>query len=122
MIAHHGADHRPSQTAERSRREPTQDQGPIGRSQGTGERCQAESRIQNDQRPLAVETVEDKSSGKTANGGGDSVRRDQASELTGSDIEHRHELRPERQHDHEIQNMSELHGSQREERGTFARG
>ena len=92
----------------------------VGRGQGAGERREAESGVGDEQRALAVEAVHEKASDKSGDGGREPVRGDEVGELGGSDVEHSHELRTERHHDHEIDDVRELHRTERKQRRDFA--
>ena len=52
----------------------------------------------------------------------ETVRGHQQAELMRPNAQRRHQNRPERHHDHEIENMAELNASQRQQEKTFGTG
>ena len=95
-------------------------QSVVGRGQTTGQRGQAESRVEDHQRAFAIKAVEDEPAGKTADRRRQAIRGHEMGELGGRNVETAHELRAQRHHDHEIEDVRELHGAERQKRGAFA--
>ena len=114
-IADHGGDERAGDAAEGAGDEPGDQQSGVGGREGAGESGETEAGVNDDERALAVDAVEKKTAGETAESGGEPVSRDEVGELRGRKSKSTHQLRPQRQHDHEIEDMRELHGGQRDQ-------
>src|ERR1043166_1596185 len=69
---------------------------------------------------LAIEAIQDESADEAADCRRHTIRGDERRELRWRDMEHVHQLRAQRHHDHEIEDVRELHSSEREKCGALA--
>ena len=77
--------------------------------------------VEPEQRAPPVEAVDPERGDEAARRRGERVRRHQEAELLRTDREEPHELRPERHHDHEVDDVRELDGGERQQQRQFAR-
>ena len=121
-VAHDREHERPGHAAARAGGDPRREQPVERRGECACQRGRAEARIEPEQRAFAVQPVHEKSAGESCHRRRQPVGGDQVAELRGRDVEHPHEAGAERHHDHEIHDVSELHGRQREEHAAFSGG
>jgi hypothetical protein len=77
--------------------------------------------VHREQRALAAEAVNPECRDKSAGRRGKRVGGDERGELPRVDGEQPHQLRRERHHDHEIDDVGELHAGQRQQQQQFTR-
>jgi hypothetical protein len=71
---------------------------------------------------LAIEPVQYETACKTRDGGGETVGRNEMTKLRRPDFEDPHQLRSQRDHDHEIEYVREMHRHEREQDNALSGG
>ena len=80
-----------------------------------------ESGVEGEQHPLVVEAIDPEGGDEPARRRGERIGRNEKAELARPDGEDPHQLRTERHDDHEVDDVRELHGGEREQHRQFAR-
>ena len=121
-IADHRGDERTRHAAKRTGGAPCHEECAVIWRECAGESREAEARVEDEQCVFAIEAVEHESAGKTGDRGRDAVGGDEMTKLSRIDVEDPHEMRPQGHHDHEIEDVRELHGREREQDRPLHRG
>ena len=92
----------------------------MSRGERACERGEAEARVEHDEGAFAVKAIKHETAGEAAHRRRDPIRGEETGKLRRRDVEHLHELRSERHHDHEVQDVCELDAGKREQQPQFA--
>jgi hypothetical protein len=112
--------HRAENTAERPGQPARHEQRGVAGRQPAGQRRQHKQRKQDEHQPLAFEAVDE--AGRRHAGGTETVGGDQQAELPRVDTQPLHQEGVERHRHHEIDDVAELNGGQREQETALAFG
>src|ERR1700744_3099150 len=113
-----GANH----AAEQSGHDPADQEHVIIRRKGAERGSRGESEIEKQQKPFAVEAVGEAGRQDPGNARAERIGRDGHAELSGGDIERRHDNGAERRHDHEVENERKLDERQQRDKQRLVAG
>ena len=99
---------------------PGQQQGVVAGRHSAGQGGQRKQGVEHQQQALAVKAVHIQRGGQPRHTGRQGVGRDQQAERGVVDAKDARELRPQRHHDHEIENVGELHTCEGQQKPAFA--
>ena len=108
-----------NESAEETCNDAGEHQQQISGSDGTTQGTDDESGIAEQQNPLSVEPVNKKGCDESGSKGTEGIAGHQGGELRRADLKDAHELRPQRHHDHEVENMGEVDPGQDHHQDAF---
>ncbi|MCX7150999.1 MAG: hypothetical protein NT115_00350 [Proteobacteria bacterium] len=119
-IADNGQHRRGEHAAKSAGHRAHRQQAGVGFGVGAKQRRDGKAAEQQRQCSLAVKAVDKKSREQPGKAAAHRINGYEKTELRRRDLEQAHELRPERHHQHEVQNQAELHRSKNGERKAVA--
>jgi hypothetical protein len=119
-VGHHGLHQRAKHAPESARSDACGHQQGIAGRQAAGQGGQGKAGIEPQQQALAFEAVDVGDGNQARGAGGQRVGRDQQAELGVADGKQPRELRAQRHHHHEVDDVGELDAGQGQQQPAFA--